>query len=77
MRKKKSNGIIKIARAGEQTYEAVYEEDKSIGSYFEDAEITLASGEELYVEAEEAGIEDVLEADDLVQIVGKKEGGIR
>lgn len=73
--RKKVGSVIKIARAGEETCEVSFSEGKTLASYFEDADITLASSEEIYVESEAADLEDVLEAGDLVQIVGKKEGG--
>lgn len=75
MRKKTtSKRAISIARGGEE-YNVPFKNGMTIEDAFEKADITLASGEEIFVQAEEASLEDVLDAGDLVQIVGKKEGG--
>lgn len=67
--------VISIARAGDETKKIAFVEGMRVSEALSKAGITLGSSEEIYVEAEKAENEDILQAGDLVQIVGKKDGG--
>lgn len=75
--KTSSSKNISIARAGEETIVLPYRKGLTVSEIFEEAGISLSSSEDIYVEAEEAAAEDILQAGDLIQIVGKKDGGSR
>ena len=68
-----ASAVIKIARAGEATREITFVEGKTVGYYL--SGITLGSSETIYVESEVASMDDIIERGDMIQLVGKKDGG--
>ena len=75
MKKAKTTNLdsqISITRQAEETVKIDFVEGKTVEYYLDEANIELASAEDLYVEAMLATLKDELEAGDLLQIVVKK-----
>lgn len=66
---------VKIGRFNESTVTVSLPENATLQDLLDKSEKELASNESLFVDGEEATLDDVLENDDVVQIVGNKEGG--
>ena len=68
---------VKIARFNEPTVEVKVKKGSSVEEALEKANKSLGSAETMWVNGQEAGLEDVIEDGDLLQIVGSKSGGSR
>ena len=68
---------VQVARPGSETVTAPYKKGQTVEELFEQENISISSSEEVYIEADRASMQDLLEAGDLIQIVGKKEGGAK
>ncbi len=68
---------IKISRYGFDTVELTFDHEPTLQEALDDADYTLSSSEKCSVNGVPATPTAVLEAGDTVQIVGKKEGGLK
>lgn len=68
---------VKLTGYGRESVELVFDKEPTLSEALAEAGWTLASGENAFVNGDAADQEDILENGDTVQVVGKKEGGIK
>ena len=66
---------VKVARFGEPTIDLKLKKGATVEDAIEESGISVGSSEQMYVEGQSAELEDQLENGDLLQVVGRKEGG--
>lgn len=72
-----ANVMITISRQGFDTLRLSFDNEPTKDEILEKADWTLSSGEKFVVNGEEAGDGAVFEDGDTIQVVGKKEGGLK
>lgn len=71
-----SAGTVKVTRFNQPTKTVEIDEDTTVEEALEKAGIELTSGEEVWINGEQAGLEDYVDDGDILQVVGKMEAGV-
>lgn len=78
MRQAENQGIeVEITRMGSDLRTVSVPEDSTLAEVLEKAGITLGSAESAWVSGNQANANDIIEDGDTIQLVGKKEGGLK
>ena len=74
-----SDATVEISRAGSEAVEVEIQDDvTTLREALEKAGVGMPSGSEtIWVRGEEATLDDILNDGDTVQIIGKKDGGLK
>ena len=72
-----ANIEVKVGRYNEKTQSVVVPTGSSVQDVLDQAEISLGASESIWVEGELAEETDTVENGDNLQLVGKKEGGLK
>ena len=68
---------IGITRMGSDPQTVIVPEKSTLEEVLDAAEITLSASETAWVSGDKANMNDIIEDGDTIQLVGKKEGGLR
>jgi hypothetical protein len=68
---------VEILRMGSDVRTVIVDEDSTLRDVLEEAGITLTSTETAWVSGVSANLDDIIEEGDTIQLVGKKEGGLK
>lgn len=78
MRRAEENQIsVEINRFNMEPMEVYVDEDATVGAALSKAGIDVSASETIWVNGEKATTNDLLDDGDTIQLVGKKEGGLK